>query len=90
MSEMVKRVARAICDSLFGPYDPTALGASTSPSAQSRKAARAAIEAMREPTVPMLLAAVKKAKEEQVRPIEIHRQDATDFWQAMIDAALSE
>ena len=50
MSEMIERAARAICQEIFGSVDdPIELDA-------SRKAARAAIEAMREPTEAMTFA----------------------------------
>lgn len=89
MSEMVEKVAAAICESLFGPYDATALGAGTSPSAQSAKAARAAIEAMREPTESM-----KEAGDAiilgDVEDKVIGSFTAEKTWVAMIDLALSE
>lgn len=53
MDDLVERVARAICEELFGPYNVEEFPHSPScPSEQSRNAARAAIEAMRGQVVP--------------------------------------
>lgn len=43
-----EKVARAICETLFGPYDPASAGPNLmfTPEAQSLRAARAAIAAM--------------------------------------------
>lgn len=51
---------------------------------------RAAMEAMREPSENMILAACVDAKKEQVRPVAINRMDADNCWRAMIDEALKE
>jgi len=50
-NEMIERVAKTICEALFGPYDNfEANEAFHSPSGQAREAAKEAIKAMREPT----------------------------------------
>lgn len=54
MSEMIEQVAKAICETVFGPFDTAELDHPSSISAQSVLAARAAIEAMRKPTENML------------------------------------
>lgn len=46
MNEMEERVAKAICERLFGPFDEGELSAPTSPSSQAMLAAGDAIEAM--------------------------------------------
>lgn len=69
MSEMIDRVAQAIC----GDDNPANV------LAIHRTRARAAIEAMREPTDAMSDAAAE-------RPGQM---SYTDVWQAMIDAAVS-
>jgi hypothetical protein len=89
MSEMgmVERVARAIAKSACG--DDEALDDRGTPAWRAcLNEAKVAIKAMREPTEAMILAACAKAKEEQVRPIEINRIDADTLYRAMIDAAL--
>lgn len=48
----------------------------------------AALDALLEPTTGMILAVCAKAKEEQCRPIEVHRRDAADFIEAAIKAAM--
>lgn len=73
MSEMVERVAEALAKSDKYTSDYTAL-------------ARAAIEAMREPTEGMTNAAFNIELWDQ--PINEHC--AQDVWQTMIDAALQE
>lgn len=55
--------------------------------------ARAAIEAMREPTDAMLDAACEGIVDPELDEREakaLHRIDARDQWRAMIDAALAE
>jgi len=74
-SEMIERVARAICRAEYGPGDAGW--------ANQIPAARAAIEAMREPTEGML---DKGAVAEGDGNLA---QQALNIWAAMIDAALS-
>jgi hypothetical protein len=79
MSEMIERVAQAIC----GDDNPeNILGI-------HRRRARKAIEAMREPTQAMRLAAVA----EWSRPDPTDEHESTKvfnaIWRAMIDAALA-
>lgn len=52
-------------------------------------AAGFAIAAMRGPTPEMVLAAVTKAAQEQVRPVAVHIADVVPLWDAMIDEALA-
>lgn len=79
MSEVVERVARAICRAgICGPKDHL----DEQEDRNWRKfelEARAAIAAMREPTLKMELAA----------PVNEYAE-ARECWQAMIDAALKE
>ncbi|WNV09937.1 hypothetical protein [Tardiphaga sp. 709] len=78
MSEMIERVAKAIYDAFatVGDYEnPT--------KEDIKNAARAAIEAMREPTEAMDAAAY--AADGTNMPLAITYKEA---WQAMIDAAL--
>lgn len=72
MSEMVERVARAIAEARFGIGCPV--------DGDDRIAARAAIEAMREPTDAMVDAAYGRERTGTER----------GNWRAMIDAALTE
>ncbi len=74
---MLERVARGICESLGHDPDCNSLGRPEWPSYLS--VARAAIEAMREPTEEMAKAGGKA-----------RRQWDKSVWQAMISAALSE
>jgi hypothetical protein len=82
---MVERVARAIEAARYGPIDDViwrekwARILETDP--YLPRQARAAIEAMREPTEEMLDAA------REYRPA-VHRLTFRDAWRAMIDAAL--
>jgi hypothetical protein len=74
MSEMIERVARAICEAeRMNPDD--ALGGWV----HWRDAARAAIEEMREPTEGMADAAYNAG----------HHGDMTSIWRAMAAAAIS-
>jgi hypothetical protein len=75
MSEMIDRVAVALIDA-----DPTMLGHHETHIEAKRKAARAAIEAMREPTGDMKSAGRLRAEHDSVASI----------WRAMIGAALAE
>lgn len=94
MSEMVERVARALCTARgLDPDRVSSIGNSRDdggPEASValpawmnfRAAARAAIEAMREPTLRMICEVQKK---EDVCAIDLERP-----WRFMIDAALKE
>ena len=70
MTDMIERVAKAINDTMLqhGDYKPDEL-------------ARAAIEAIREPTEKMIDAGSKEQRNILSKPIE-------GIWTAMIDAAL--
>jgi hypothetical protein len=86
MSEMVERAAEAICDAEFGP------GMWAIPAHEQkfrdlyRVRARAAIEAMREPTDDMV------DEGWRAKRAEIHdtAPEPRDAYRAMIDAALEE
>jgi hypothetical protein len=84
MSEMVERVARAIAkvDLVFclecGSADPGLPALLDRRWRDYAEAARAAIEAMREPNVRMIAAGQR------------YEGDVIDVWRAMIDAALRE
>lgn len=82
MTEMVERVARAIDEVANPDHD----GGFTPSNLQAM--ARAAILAMRSPTMAMARAACVRAAQEQVRPVAIHLADTYECWYAMIDAAL--
>jgi hypothetical protein len=92
-TEMVERVARALEPSLWSPASGPVVWTAEKREAmrlQARHLARAAIEAMREPTEAMVAAGIAQAR------------DCTDNWSAsapcvaeclfpvMIDAALAE
>lgn len=80
MSEMVERVARAIFASQQMPGDdPDFLKAHPWTQSACLLAARAAIEAMREPTVGMVQAARQSAP---------YDRDVMETWPLMIDEAL--
>lgn len=74
--EMVERVARALRDFYIDD--------------DLYNVARAAIEAMREPTSAMLVSACAAVSREQVRQIPFNRTDAATCWQAAIDVALGK
>lgn len=75
MESMVERVAKAICGAQgWAPEYP---------SDTDMKMARAAIEAMRDATVPMFQAGLHPPK-----PNEVGAIPPLNIWQAMIDAAL--
>lgn len=76
MSEMIERVARAI-EQEIGPQDM-----------DFAKIARAAVEAMREPTEAML--EVAQDMYEPVGDRAMWPPEPKDAWPAMIDAALTE
>lgn len=78
MSDMVERVARAICLKLSGPELD-----------ECENAARAAIEAMREPTRAMFLAGRELAHSGDEDEL-MDRDSVKERWRVMIDAALSE
>lgn len=75
VESMVERVARAICDSANGEHG---CGGFCQAVVNYGDAARAAIEAMREPTRDMIARG------------SWHRDNERLFWQAMIDTALNE
>jgi hypothetical protein len=79
MSEMVERVARAIIagfDEITEPEERASV----------RKLARAAIEAMREPTEGMVNLLLRNMSENEDNPNISY--DAIEVWRAMIDEAL--
>lgn len=78
MSEMVERVAQAIC----GDDNPANI------LAVHRSRARAAIEALREPTEEMLSAAESPAELFGQRFKWLSEDEARTVWNAMIDQAL--
>lgn len=86
MSEMIEHVARAIGESLYGLCDPRE---TPNTWAQAVSAARAAIEAMREPTEAMCQAGADAADDSGM-----YAQPTTgDFrrgYPAMIDAAMAD
>ena len=83
MSEMIERVARAIALAQLDNDTRAAVDPNTWPVAESYcDMARAAIEAMREPTAEMLQPCMAGGKSYLVPVMEI--------WPKMIDAALSE
>lgn len=82
MSEMVKLVARAI-HRVYGSGEPSELDM-----ADAREEARAAIEAMREPTREMLDASYDAV--DAVIDDGNRGQAASGAWQAMIDEALRD
>ncbi len=75
---MIERVARAINAEAEGPDGRGWNDEDLRTKANCRAEARAAIEAMREPT------------EEMLRSVLLSREIAGQVWQAMIDAALDE
>jgi len=85
MSEMVERVARAICESteadIFDELDAHSIFR-----AVYIQQARAAIEAMREPTDEMIEAGL----EHQVHTVENSRASTFVRWSWMVDAALGD
>jgi hypothetical protein len=83
-NEMIERVAKAICEQLFGPYDPfEAKEAPSSPSGQSKLAAIEAVRAMREPTDHMYECLASK---------NIMYKDNSSYgiWTTYIDAIVGE
>lgn len=83
MSDMVEKVARAICAAIPFGVDQ----------ADAAKAARAAIEAMREPTEEMKSAAAYGPTSfsygDENSFEYLSNEDAGSCWKTMIDAALS-
>jgi hypothetical protein len=85
MAEMIERVARAICAASGSP-DPDEIWNGHPLWEEFSDDARAAIEAMREPTEPMMQAAESEAEayfgngQERLEPEQV--------WRVMIDAAL--
>lgn len=97
MNEMIERVALALKAKIgeaFNakpiPHSPPEWGAwsATGGSLNLEELARAAIEAMREPTEEMIEAAYYPAGEPGDQSVS--RSEAEETWHAMIDAALKE
>jgi hypothetical protein len=86
MSEMIDRVAKAICGASGMRWDDMLSGARD----QFRRDARAAIEAMREPTEAMVKAAQEETYCHSWSSRGEHIEDPEVAWTAMIDAALGE
>lgn len=86
MSEMVERVARIIGDHYDGHADPVETPNNWTSAMQ---AARAAVEAMREPTEAQLDRFVSRALCVSVSGQGGWSKYARDQWQTMIDAALA-
>lgn len=93
MSEMIERVARALCaaDDLNWEEqaDPQTSGSGDNNQAAYLHAARAAIEAMRDPTDAMIAAGIAQANictDDQTASAACVPEHA---WPAMIDAALA-
>ena len=78
MSEMIERVAQAIC----GDDNPENI------LTIHRTRARAAIEAMREPTDAMKVAALSATFDEERGGDRVYARDVPIIWNAMIDEAL--
>jgi len=92
MTSMIERVARALNPSLWEWYDRNRAGQRfTGPMIDSIESARAAIEAMREPTPRMYcagdVAILKRLNSEKI--ITGEDTPAVGSWTAMIDAALT-
>lgn len=102
MSEMIERVARAICQSAFdrGVYDRVTCGDALGLSQRQvtvddmwqlhRAEARAAIEAMREPTDAMCEAGAIYYHDNYQEGRAKEQTTAQPIWEAMVDAALKE
>ncbi len=99
MTEMVERVARAICEADSEPWDELGeTGADNAPFPYSkemyRKLARAAIAAMREPTEGMNAAGAlpwRWTTHEAPPGLELpFGWTNADTWRVMIDAALAQ
>lgn len=89
MSEMIKRVARAIYDGEIRPGGGGHILLAYSVMEEKYLVrARAAIESMREPTKSMVTAA--GALEDQEWRDKGEREDGATHWRAMIDAALKD
>ena len=87
MSEIVDRVARAIYESEL--FQPARANDPWDGESSATKAARAAIEAMREPTHEMKLAGCE-AVNHLSPPPDLSVAEVSDIMNAMIDAALAE
>jgi hypothetical protein len=88
MSEMVERVARAMCKEAFG--DCVCENECRSADCQDKKRyALAAIEAMREPTQQMRLAGISEWSRSDPTPEHESTLIFNAIWRAMLDAALS-
>lgn len=91
VESMVERVARAICDGRWDAehFNETANGEEPEEQREYwRGIARAAIEAMREPTDAMVEAGFD-AGDDTVQGYS-ENADPQDTWQSMIDAAINE
>jgi hypothetical protein len=92
MTDMIERVARAICAELESTvYDPVDYDVVEECWPRFVSQARAAIEAMREPTDGMLAEAdnmLPRFEEEPNEPRMMGVDGALVAWQAMIDTAL--
>ena len=86
MSEMIERLALAIEATMFAPHE---LPLDTGLHAKYRETARAVIEAMREPTQEMRLAAVAEWSRPDPTPEHESTLVFNAIWRAMIDAALT-
>jgi hypothetical protein len=78
MSEMVERIAKAICAGDAWPRQADI----------ARTLARAALEAMREPTNAMIAAIENKAEERYQAAPDMQRFYGDDLWRAGIDEAV--
>ncbi|MEP0149994.1 hypothetical protein [Roseibium sp.] len=86
---MIERVARAMEPILFGGLPDGQCGPATARArATAREKARAAIEAMREPTEAMVT--IGACREDQDHDIFEEGHIAREVWLEMIDAALKE
>jgi hypothetical protein len=92
MSEMIERIARVLCDGNWDAASFKETASGDEPEEQReywREKARAAIEAMREPTEEMLTAGSPYCVDSLAPDYKSGREDAGHCFRAMIDAALS-
>lgn len=85
----LEKVAKAVCEKLFGPFDVRELDRPSSVSAQSMMATRAALESLKNPTPDMCIAG-GIAIAEAMKTAETHVDNAHACWNAMLDAILNE
>lgn len=87
-SGMVERVARAMCDEINFSFD----GFNDATRDKYMRMARAAIEAMREPTIEQTEAVRIGSRQQDTPPLPSCKEIwAAEFvWRTMIDAALNE